>query len=261
MPYFRSTYGQNYFEAYGRGTPIVFIAGLGASHQVWFRQVEELGQHFLILTPDNTGAGYSSPPREDLTIQTMAQDIFLLLDHVGLEGALVIGSSMGSLMAQSFTAKYSEKTLGLILISPMLQADENLCSRLEPLLKEKIPPKKYLKKFLPLLFTLPFIENEQALLKEFLSREEPLVSSRLSYNRQVVALLNYRPAPALYKVTVPTLVLVGDQDSVTTPDMAAQIQTRIRHAQMEIIPGASHLMQIEKAHLVNKKILKFLRHP
>jgi len=65
--------------------------------------------------------------------------------------------------------------------------------------------------------------------------------------------------PLLPAITVPTLVLVGEEDTLTTPDSARVIAGGVRGARLVVIPQAGHLSNLEAAEIFNRELVAFVR--
>ncbi len=108
---------QIYYEEYGQGPPLVMILGLGQSIATWVLQVSELSNHFRIIVFDNRDSGKSARCTEAYTTQDMARDVLGLLDHMGIDRAHLLGTSMGGMIAQQIALLAPERIMSLILAS------------------------------------------------------------------------------------------------------------------------------------------------
>lgn len=102
----------------GRGGTVVFLHGGLADHRSALFRVGALAASHHLLTPDLRGAGRSIYSG-DLTWDQLADDVSELLSHVGIERAVVAGSSMGSAVALRFALRHPRRTAGLVLMSPV----------------------------------------------------------------------------------------------------------------------------------------------
>ncbi|MEE8541400.1 MAG: alpha/beta hydrolase [Desulfobacterales bacterium] len=108
---------QIYYEEYGKGPPLVMILGLGQSIATWGLQVSELSNHFRIIVFDNRDSGKSARCTEAYTTQDMAHDVLGLLDHMEIDRAHLLGTSMGGMIAQQIALLAPERIMSLILAS------------------------------------------------------------------------------------------------------------------------------------------------
>lgn len=105
------------YEEYGEGTPLVLILGLGQDLATWGFQVSEFSEHFRVIAFDNRDAGGSSRCNKPYTTETMAGDTIGLMDHLGIERAHLLGTSMGGMIAQQVALIFPERVISLILAS------------------------------------------------------------------------------------------------------------------------------------------------
>lgn len=108
---------------YGEGRPIVMLHGGMASHVASLPLVAPLASRYRVLTPDVRGNGkswYGGP----LTFDQLADDVAALLDHIGVDRALVGGVSGGSGVALRFALRHPDRTAGLVLVKPVYAGEE-----------------------------------------------------------------------------------------------------------------------------------------
>ncbi|KAG8709236.1 hypothetical protein FRC09_000783 [Ceratobasidium sp. 395] len=110
-----------YFEQHGRGPEkILFIMGLNSSSFSWQHQVEHFGplDKYSALVFDNRGVGNSDAPRGPYTTSEMAEDVIVLLDHVGWTEQRqihVVGVSMGGMVAQELATRIPGRIASMLL--------------------------------------------------------------------------------------------------------------------------------------------------
>ncbi|WP_047152779.1 alpha/beta fold hydrolase [Aneurinibacillus tyrosinisolvens] len=101
----------------GKGNPIVFIHGLGATHEMFEPQVETFSKSHRVICPDIRGNGQSGkltgPIRTVLDRQ--CDDIALLLDKLGIEKAVFAGTSYGGVFCFHFVLRYPERVKALVI--------------------------------------------------------------------------------------------------------------------------------------------------
>ena len=117
--YFQTPDGVNlYYEDQGEGTPLVFIHGWTCSSQVWRKNVPELAKQFRVVTLDLRGHGNSVKTLEGHNVPQYARDVRALIEHLGLNDAVLIGWSLAGPVVlsywQQFAADSRLKGVGLI---------------------------------------------------------------------------------------------------------------------------------------------------
>jgi pimeloyl-ACP methyl ester carboxylesterase len=100
------------YEVCGQGNPIVLIHGWLCSAAFWEEFKVVTGWGYQLILPNLRGHG-DSPTAKDVAIKTMAEDINLLLEHLNISKAIIIGHSMGGLTAQAFYHAHPDKVIAL----------------------------------------------------------------------------------------------------------------------------------------------------
>ena len=103
-----------YYEEHGQGSPLVMILGLGQNIATWRFQVPELSQHVRLIVFDNRDSGKSSRCKTQYTTESMARDALGLMDHLGIDRAHILGTSMGGMIAQHVALMAPERLNSLI---------------------------------------------------------------------------------------------------------------------------------------------------
>ena len=99
----------------GSGEPVVLIHGLGGTTNVWGAQVDDLSRRFTVVRVDLEGSG-RSPAASILSVQSWVDDLLALADDEGLSPLRVVGHSLGTLIAQHFTAQNPSRVVRLALL-------------------------------------------------------------------------------------------------------------------------------------------------
>lgn len=103
------------YETHGKGPPLIMILGLGQDMATWGLQISELSSHFKLIVFDNRDSGKSSLCKGNYSTEDMAQDTIGLMDHLGIERAHLLGTSMGGMIAQQVAIMAPERVNSLIL--------------------------------------------------------------------------------------------------------------------------------------------------
>ncbi|HUR71933.1 MAG TPA: alpha/beta hydrolase, partial [Candidatus Limnocylindrales bacterium] len=119
MPYVKARDGTNiYYEATGKGKPFLFLSETACDGAVWnLYQTPEFSSDHCVVTLDYRGTGLSGKPSERYSTAMFAEDAVAVLDHLGLDGAVVCGHSMGGRVAQLLALDHPRKVSKLILAS------------------------------------------------------------------------------------------------------------------------------------------------
>lgn len=265
MPYAQINGIRIHYEASGQGDPVLMINGLSIPAVAWAFQVRDLSPHHQVITFDNRGVGETGVvPGETYTIAQMAGDAVGLLDHLGLKKAHVLGTSMGSTIAQELALRHPKRVRSLVLGCTWVRGDGRfryiiecwmrLAHRLT--VEERFRDAVYPWAYSPALFERPGAVEE--LLKRTLAY--PFQTKPEGIERQARGLLAWTRTRVkeIRKIKAPTLVLVGRDDILTPPAFAREVARAIPKAQLKILPGG-HGFFTEEPEAVNRAILAFLK--
>ena len=97
---------------------VILVHGLAMTADLtWFGSLPVLGRHFRVLAMDLRGHGHGMPAGPTYSLEDCADDIVALADHVGVDEFIVVGHSMGGLVAQLVAHRHPERVAGLVLCS------------------------------------------------------------------------------------------------------------------------------------------------
>ena len=106
-----------YFDAKGRGMPVVFVAGYFGISDIWQAQTDALCEKFYTVAYDSRGYGRSAKPLqpEAYSIPRHAEDLKAVIDAAGIKGPVVLVShSIGCNIISTFAVKYPQQVAGLV---------------------------------------------------------------------------------------------------------------------------------------------------
>lgn len=254
----------SYYEDAGSGEPLLLICGISADLQVWRLLVPELGKHFRVVTVDNRGAGRSSAPDEPYTIQSMANDVVALLDHLQISSAHVLGWSMGGVIAQSLALTHPEKVKRLVLLGSFAAADGMLKNSIKNwvnIRRSNMPYEQVMRHVARLVYS-PALANNESAYEAFIQVmvNNPYRQSLHGFVRQAEALLEYTAPGQLSTLQVPTSVLVGEHDQLAPPYLSEELAALLPHSNFHVLAGA-HSGFVEYPALYAKTLIKLLSHP
>jgi 3-oxoadipate enol-lactonase len=211
-----------------------------------------------VITPDIRGHGRSDKPPGPYSVDQFAEDVRGLLDHLGIERAVVGGLSMGGGVAQTLALRHPRRVRALILVStsstftPFVR--QRFLSRAEIAEREGMAP--LIDGMLAIWFTperlrapTPEIEHIRAMTLA----NDPLAfaaASRANAARDWTARLS--------EIHCPTLFVGGLEDPADPAAAAAVYQARLPEVETHLLPGVSHLLNVEAAGTLNALLLSFL---
>lgn len=251
-----------YYEVSGTGQPVLFLHAGIADCRMWDEQVTVLSRQLMAIRCDLRGFGRT--PRGSVRFSHY-HDVAALLDSLGITRVHVVGASFGGRVAIDFALAYPQRIRSLVLCSPAISGApstpemDSIDSTEESLLKNG--------------------DREGA--AEFNvrtwvvgpSRRPDEVPSALRQRVKAMQLDNYLlPSPVgavsvslepramtrLEDIASPTLIMCGDKDVSFFQDLSAVAAQRIPHAQRTIVPGAAHMISMEKPEVFNRLLLDFI---
>ncbi|MGI9644594.1 MAG: alpha/beta fold hydrolase [Ilumatobacteraceae bacterium] len=263
MPYVRADDGVRiHYSITGRpGAPaILFVQGLGVDKNGWNLQRLATMPWYRAVALDNRGAGRSDKPHGSYSLEQMAADAIAVLDDAGIETAHVVGASMGGAISQLLAVEYPERLRSLTLACTAGRnhpwREELLASWRDAALARGIGsmgqeaarwvigPRSF-RRLLPAMGWLG-----------------PLALGRPAhaFAAQVDAILgvDMETAARVGEISVPTLVLVGNQDILTPRGDSEDLADSIPTAELVVISGAAHGFMVEHASTFNRVLLEFI---
>jgi pimeloyl-ACP methyl ester carboxylesterase len=248
-----------YREA-GEGPPLLLIMGLGADGSLWEDHVAALRSRFRCIAVDNRGAGASSKPAGPYTTAAMADDHAAVMRALGLEGAGVIGISMGGAIAQELALRHPTMVTRMVLVSSWARCDGYLRELFANLAAVRATaPTEIFVQLLQLWIWAP---------EAFVARVDELAEARAidpslmvrvkPFAAQAAACASHDALDRLEAIGVPTLVTVGELDVFTPVRFSEALADRIPGAELRRFPGAGHVHHWEALDAFNDLLLEWM---
>jgi pimeloyl-ACP methyl ester carboxylesterase len=245
----------------GSGQPLLFVHGYPLDHLMWRFQTAEFAQTHRVVAPDLRGFGRSDVTPGKFLMSQMADDLSVVLDRLGIrEPVTLCGLSMGGYVAWEFWKRHRSRISRLILCDTRAIADSNDAKemRRETAGRLLLEGPGFLAKTMPeKLFSPKTHQNKPELVHEIQMMSQngsPAGFSAASMGMAARAdVTEWLP-----QIDVPTLVIVGEDDQISSVEEMRGIASSIPGAQLAIVPDAGHLAPLENPEFVNRAIHKFL---
>ena len=235
------------YDVRGEGPAVLFLHAFPLGLVMWDGEARVLEATHQVIRFDCRGFGASPPGDGLLTMERIADDAVALLDHLGIGRAVVCGLSMGGYAAFAMARRHADRLKGLVLADTRAGADNEEGRRNRAALAEKVRQEgaaAAADAFVP------------KLLGETTHRERPEVEARIrgiileTSPRGIVDALAGLAAradstPTLREIRVPTLVLCGDEDTLTPVAESRAMNEAIAGSRLEVLPRAGHLANLE----------------
>jgi pimeloyl-ACP methyl ester carboxylesterase len=260
------------YEDVGDGPVLLLVHGFPLDRTMWTHQIDAFKSDHRLIVPDLRGHGQSEAPRGPYRMDQMADDLRALLAELEIEQVVLAGLSMGGYIALAFWRIYPHLIRGLLLSDTRAAADtaegrQNRYAMIEQV--EAEGTESIVEGMLPKMLSPATLENEQKIV---------LHTRRMMTNTPPAGVVGAlqgmarRPdsTPTLATITVPTLILVGEDDAITPPAEAEAMRASIRaprHGRtarhvpdvtLARIPDAGHLAPLENPAAVNQALRDFL---
>jgi 3-oxoadipate enol-lactonase len=252
------------YQERGRGgRNVVLLHGFPLDNSMWDAQLAALGDApgtpYRVIAPDLRGFGQS---RSDMpfTLESLADDIHALLSAVAALPTVLVGLSMGGYVALAYAKKYPADLRGLVLVDTKAEADttEGKTGRQKMIeLARKEGSKAVADQMMPKMLAKDAAEQRPQQAQALRRIMEACPPKTIEH---ALAAMRDRPdrSGELPSIKVPTLILVGESDAITPPNVAEAMARKIPGAQLVTVQGAGHMSPMEQPEQVNRAIKAFL---
>ena len=258
-----------FFRDSGAGKPMLFTAPWGLNSAWWEYQVNALaGAGIRCITYDRRGHGRSGEPNRGYDFDTLADDLAAIIEQLELRDVTLVGHSMGCGEVVRYLTRHGSAAVSrLVLVSTItpfaLKTDDNpdgadrasLAVVRETLAKDHAHP---LAAYAPTFFGVPKNKVSQEIMDWWVRMMVDGCSLRtMNTLHKVFTETDFRPE--LPKISVPTLLIHGDNDLSTPIDTTGRkTAPLIRGSQLKVYEGAAHGLPITHASQLNSDLAAFL---
>lgn len=246
--------GRIYYEVMGDGPPIVLIHDGLVHSEVWDSQFGVFAEHYKVIRYDRRGYGRSDPPTQAFS---NLDDLHKLIEHVGVERAILVGSSSGGGLAIDYTLAHPERVDALVLVGAVVsgmgysshfmdRARANQDATFEATLERWIDDK---------YSVAPGNKAARARVGELM---------RANPHNMAIETHHYAQRPdtpalrRLHEIRVPTLLVTAEADIPDVHAHAGAIEAGIPDATRVVLHQAGHLVYLEQPEAFNRVVLDFL---
>ncbi len=241
---------------------IVFAHGLLWSGRMFDAQVAALEDRYRCVTFDFRGQGQSEITATGYGMDTLTEDAAALIEALDCAPCHFAGLSMGGFVGQRLAIRRPELLKSLILLEtaadPEPQANVGRY-RLLNFIARWFGFRPVVGQVIPIMFGRKFLEDPARAEQRDALRRRLIANRRIGTTRAVQGVIERDGTDdQLDRISVPTLILVGDQDVATVPAKSERMHQRIAGSKLVIIPGAGHSSTIEEPAAVNAALEAFL---
>lgn len=240
----------NYLLNKKSGIPIVLIHGVGLNYSIWEPQINAFDN--TVLAYDILGHGKTPLQKEDISFDDFSDQLLDLINELNFEKIHLVGFSIGSLIARNFATRFNDRLKSLTLLCSIYKRSSEqqkiVSDRYELAKKSKGLSKQALKRW----FTDEYLEKNPHTYNKISSL---LDANDMNNFLKVYSLfVNHKDQEDFSKIKIKTLVMTGEGDVGSTPEMTKELSNVIGNSKYIIIPKGKHLCGIECSDEVNREI-------
>ncbi len=249
-----------FYRLEGRGEPIVLIAGYACDHTFWNAVFDELIKKHQVLAFDNRAVGRTVDDGAPLSLELMADETVKLFSALKITRPVIVGQSMGGMIAQIIGKKYPQAISKLILLNSAGKTNRRTLMALESflkLLKENARIETVIETSAPWFFSPRYLENKEniaAFKKSIMNNPYPQKIEDLE--RQLEAIKGFDISRFSKPISVPSLLISSKEDIVCLPEECAQLAPHFLQAGQKSLQGG-HSSPLEVPQEVARAILGF----
>jgi pimeloyl-ACP methyl ester carboxylesterase/sporulation protein YlmC with PRC-barrel domain len=250
-----------YYEVTGDGQPLVLIHGYPLSGKLFREQQKDLSDSFMVVTLDLRGFGRSETADSDATLETYADDVLEVMNELGIDTALIGGHSMGGMTALQMYKQEPDRFDGLLLIDTAAIASpiayQGLWHGFADQAEEK-GVKSMAELLVPQMLSGDTRLNNKQLVNDLNAIVgEASVDAAVAGGNALAERSSYESL--LGTIDVPTLIIVGVEDTVTPVEISQKMAQAIPNAKLSLIEGAAHAPSIEHPEQFNQAVREWSR--
>ena len=245
----------------GIGDLVILLHGIGGNKDNWDKNIVEVSKYFKVVSCDIRGYGESEDFDGPMNFNDVADDIVKIINHFEVDDAHIVGLSMGAQISTIFFQKYPNKVKSLTLCD----APEGFDTFSEA---ERMQFIRLRRK--PIEEGVPLHKMARAIADTLIGNKAnywayaQLINSmkkihRKTYLKAIEAFIHTDYSYIFPSINIPTLIIVGELDKLTTVKSAKNISNSISGSHLKVVPGAGHLSNIENFIYFNRVLIAFLR--
>ncbi|MDE0489356.1 MAG: alpha/beta hydrolase [Gammaproteobacteria bacterium] len=243
MPHVTNDALKLHYETEGAGPPILFMHGYTSTIALWRDQIPVLSPHYRLICMDLRGHGESEGTDIDgYNLAALAGDALAVLDQEGVERAVIVGHSMGGMVAQELLARHGDRVGAAVFSSTTCKAPQR--EYFEPVVEWAVK-----------LGDIPAGERAA----DPLTRSCKPVSEATARGCGEMQMNMENFADSLKGSTTPCLIIRGSEESATIVSGSSMLLDVLPSAQEAVIDGAGHVPQITHPAAYNDVLARFLR--
>jgi pimeloyl-ACP methyl ester carboxylesterase len=249
----------NYIEK-GQGDPIFLIHGVGMDHTMWHNQIDFLSISYRVIAFDMIGHGESAKPEQNYYLKDFVEQLYTLMNLLEIDQAHIIGFSMGGMVAQLFGILYPGKCKSLCFMSAVAnrtkEQQQAVLNRVGQV--EREGHLATIDAAIKRWFNESYYNQNPEIIKTVKTRLEKNDPKSYLKAYTVFATADQELWGKLDQISSPTLIITGENDIGSSPEMAEQLHEKIKSSEIIIVPSIRHMLPIEGKEVVNETLHTFI---
>jgi pimeloyl-ACP methyl ester carboxylesterase len=236
---------------------IVLIHGLGASAERWEFVIPELSKHYSVIVPDLIGFGHSDKPSVDYTTDFFSDFLDNFFQKLEIHKTNIIGSSLGGQITAEFTSKNQDVIENLVLVSPSGIMKHSTPALDAYVMAALYPNLDVAKNAFEMMAGSSRVIN-QKIIEDFVKRMK-LPNAKMAFMSTLLGLKNADLiTKSLVKITVPSLIIWGEDDPVIPVKYADDFVSSIQDCRFYMMDNCGHTPYVDDPARFSKLVLDFL---
>jgi pimeloyl-ACP methyl ester carboxylesterase len=227
---------------------LVFIHGSGGDHTIWLHQYTRLKNAFNIAALDLPGHGRSEG-RGERDVAVYVECVRQILEALAIEKPVPIGHSLGAAISLRYALTYGDKLAGIVPVGGGAAMPVN------PAILEglKTDPAT----MIAIAAKIAVAKSNRDRLSEILMKSMSGVNPDILY-RDFLACDKHDVTATVSRIRVPALMICGDEDKMTPPELSRYLKDHIPGAQWALIGNAGHFVMLENVGEFNRALMTFV---
>ena len=234
--------------------PIIFVHGVGLNHSIWEPQIDAFDNTVIVY--DILGHGKTPLVKQNITFEDFSDQLTNLVDELKIKRFHLVGFSIGSLIARNFACKFNHKLESLTLLCSVFRRSKDqqqiVNDRFELAKKNNSLSKQALKRW----FTEDYLNKNPKTYEKIKSILDK--NDMTNFLKVYQLFVEHKDNEEFNKIKTKTLVITGEEDVGSTPEMSKNLSAIIENSNLTIIPKAKHLCSIECPDDVNNAIKRLI---
>ncbi len=251
-----------YVEQVGSGEPLLFLPGLGTTHDTWSQLAEVMKDDYRLVLFDLRGSGSSSMSEAVYSLAGLASDALEVMTSLGHEKFHLVGLSLGSFVAQNVAVMAPERLSSLTLIGSTMGGPQHVAPSNEVIsffmTMGSMPPDQRVALGLKLALHPDWAAANETIVARYAEYSLQNPQDPVTLSKQIMIGTMFDFSQQAGTIHTPTLIIHGAQDQVVPVDNARKLAALIPESKLVVLEGSGHASHIDAAKRVADAINSFL---